>query len=103
MGELSAATQWTEEPVDRSNAALQDVPRCWYPNAGWIWLQGDAAVEGRLVGGCIEVLEMAKGTAVWPADEEWDGAVLHLEMFEDAGAATGLPHQGSTRSADRSL
>ncbi len=47
-------------------------------------LQGDGAVEGTLLGGNIEVLEMAKGTAVWPADEVWDGAVVLLETSEEA-------------------
>lgn len=29
------------------------------------WLNGDCPAQGRLVGGCIEVLEFLKGTRYW--------------------------------------
>lgn len=49
-------------------------------------LQGNAAAQGPLLGGCVEVLEMIKGTSVWPTLPEWDGAVLFLETSEEAPA-----------------
>ncbi|MEO6701627.1 MAG: S66 peptidase family protein [Jatrophihabitantaceae bacterium] len=82
--ELRAATEWTEEFLDWSDPALQGRPRRWWPNPGWAWLQGGEAVEGTLLGGNIEVLEMAKGSPIWPEPAAWDGAVLFLETSEDA-------------------
>ena len=41
-------------------------------------------VEGQLVGGCMEVLEMLKATEWWPSAKAWDGAVLYFETSEGA-------------------
>lgn len=53
------------------------------PHDGWHWLNGDRAVQGRLVGGCIEVLEFLKGSRFWPTANWWDGRILFLETSED--------------------
>jgi muramoyltetrapeptide carboxypeptidase LdcA involved in peptidoglycan recycling len=53
---------------------------------GWHWLQGSGRTEGRLFGGCCEVLEMIKGTRFWPAPEFWNGRILFLETSEDKPA-----------------
>jgi muramoyltetrapeptide carboxypeptidase LdcA involved in peptidoglycan recycling len=53
------------------------------PHDGWRWLQGSGRVEGRLFGGCAEVLEMMKGTRFWPAPEFWSDRLLFLETSED--------------------
>jgi muramoyltetrapeptide carboxypeptidase LdcA involved in peptidoglycan recycling len=50
---------------------------------GWHWLLGSGRVEGRLFGGCAEVLEMMKGTRYWPAPAFWQGRILFLETSED--------------------
>ena len=36
------------------------------------------------MGGCFEVLDWLRGTDIWPAPGEWDGAILFLETSEDA-------------------
>ena len=50
---------------------------------GWRWLQGRGVTSGSLWGGCIEVLEMMKGTAFWPSQDFWNGKVLFLETSEE--------------------
>ncbi|KZN48423.1 S66 family peptidase [Pseudoalteromonas luteoviolacea] len=40
-------------------------------------------VSGLLFGGCIEVLEMLKGTQFWPAADFWQGKVLFLETSQE--------------------
>lgn len=90
--ELTAASEWTEEFLDWSNPTLQERRRRWWPNPGWTWLQGEAPVEGRLVGGCMEVLEIAKGTPIWPTDEVWDGAIVLLEISEEAPPPAQVSH-----------
>ncbi|CAM4306672.1 S66 family peptidase [Pseudoalteromonas byunsanensis] len=46
-------------------------------------LQGNTQVTGRLFGGCIEVLEMLKGTNYWPATNFWQQKVLFLETSQE--------------------
>ena len=83
---LSAATEWTDELVDWRDTSLAGRRRRWWPNPRWTWLQGEQPVEGELLGGCADVLEMAKGTPIWPADEVWDGAIFAFELSEEAPA-----------------
>ena len=56
---------------------------------GWTFLQGDCITQGRLWGGCIEVLEFMKSTAYWPDKSFWDGRILFFETSEEKPA----PHQ----------
>jgi muramoyltetrapeptide carboxypeptidase LdcA involved in peptidoglycan recycling len=82
--ELRAAPEWTDERLDWTNPMLANRRRRWWPNPGWAWLQGTEPVEGELIGGCADTLEIAKGTSIWPAPAAWDGAVLVLELSEEA-------------------
>lgn len=75
---------WTAERTDWSDPAAQAQPRCLHPADPPRLLQGRGIVSGRLLGGCAEVLEMAKGTAWWPPLDAWDGAILFYETSEDA-------------------
>jgi len=54
-----------------------------HENTGYEVLQGRGVARGHLLGGCIEVLEMLKGTEVWPPAAAWQGALLFLETSED--------------------
>jgi muramoyltetrapeptide carboxypeptidase LdcA involved in peptidoglycan recycling len=82
------SAQWSEARADWGDPVARAQPRTFVPNAGWTWLQGwggptaPARVAGRLLGGCAEVLEMCKGTGVWPSVDAWNGAVLLLETSE---------------------
>ncbi|MFO7545167.1 MAG: LD-carboxypeptidase [Trueperaceae bacterium] len=71
--------RWQRPDYAEAARAPREVRRVPGPAA----LQGDAIVEGRLVGGCGEVLEMLKGTKAWYPDRVWDDAVLLLETSED--------------------
>lgn len=77
------ATVWTEEFLDWSEPENQARRRDLRPNPGWRWLQGEAPVEGHVIGGNVEVLEFIKGTRWWPDKGTWDGAVLLLETSEE--------------------
>lgn len=82
VGALQPAPEWTEEFLDWHDESIQR-PRRRVPNAGWTWLGGDAAVEGPLIGGCLEVLAMALASPVWPPATAFDGAVLAFETSEE--------------------
>lgn len=67
---------WSE--VDSSRQRPREQP------LSWRWLQGQGEVNGRLLGGCLDVLDMLRGTDFWPAADLWQEAILFLETSEDA-------------------
>jgi muramoyltetrapeptide carboxypeptidase LdcA involved in peptidoglycan recycling len=46
-------------------------------------LQGSGRFSGRLFGGCMEVLQMMKGTDFWPAEGFWKNRILFFETSEE--------------------
>lgn len=76
---------WSEgypDWADPANARRVAAPR---PATGFRWLQGSGVHTGTLFGGCLDVLELLKGTASWPTDAAfWRGRVLFLETSEEA-------------------
>jgi muramoyltetrapeptide carboxypeptidase LdcA involved in peptidoglycan recycling len=88
VGEVLAnADGWTVERLEWADLANQTRRRALTPSTGWRWLQGTGRVSGPLIGGCIDVMEYLKGTAVWPARDVWTDAVLFLETSEEAPPA----------------
>ena len=47
-------------------------------------IQGQGLRRGVLWGGCLEVLEMVKGTPWWPRPDAWRDAVVFIEGSEEA-------------------
>lgn len=74
---------WTVEHLDWADPANQERSRRLTPCSGWRWLQGKGIARGHLLGGCVEVLDFIRGTAVWPPLDEWRGAILFLETSEE--------------------
>lgn len=82
-GELqSSGSGWTS--ARQEWGAPRQRPRRLQPAEPWRWLQGEGVVQGRLIGGCLEVVEFLRGTSLWPTPSEWDGAILFLETSEEA-------------------
>jgi muramoyltetrapeptide carboxypeptidase LdcA involved in peptidoglycan recycling len=75
--------KWTDSYLDWGEPANAGAVGVRQPHDGWHWLGGGGRAEGRLFGGCGEVLEMLKGTRFWPTPEFWDGRILFLETSED--------------------
>jgi muramoyltetrapeptide carboxypeptidase LdcA involved in peptidoglycan recycling len=82
LGRLEPAPGWTGERIEWTPSNKNSTKKLM-PNRGHELLQGDGSVRGRLIGGCIEVLEMMKGTSLWPDASAFDGAILFLETSED--------------------
>lgn len=82
VGEIYYSKIWTSEylPWLEEN---KNKKRNTYINLGYETLQGSGKVTGKLIGGCIEVLEMVKGTELWPSKDSFDKAILFLETSED--------------------
>ena len=43
-------------------------------------LQGTGKVSGKLLGGCIELLDMINGTEIWPSLDEWRNKILFIRI-----------------------
>lgn len=61
-------------------------------NTFFHWLQGSGVRRGRLFGGCIEVLEFAKGITLWPSISDFEGVILFFETSEETPDPTLLKY-----------
>ncbi|AWE06911.1 LD-carboxypeptidase [Lysinibacillus sp. 2017] len=82
IGEISPAKEWTSERLEWEESN-KNQSRTMQPNKGYELLQGTGLVQGRLIGGCMEVLEFAKGTELWPGENYWENSILFFETSED--------------------
>lgn len=82
IGEIYSSDIWTSEylPWDESNKNISRKTKAY---EGVELLQGNGKVTGKLIGGCVEVLEMIKGTKIWPEENVWNDSILFLETSED--------------------
>jgi muramoyltetrapeptide carboxypeptidase LdcA involved in peptidoglycan recycling len=74
---------WTSERLDWNDSALQNVERKLNKSNGWNFLQGKGKHSGKLIGGCVEVLEFLKGTDYWLEKDDWKDTILFLETSEE--------------------
>jgi muramoyltetrapeptide carboxypeptidase LdcA involved in peptidoglycan recycling len=81
---------WTVEHLEWAVPENQDRRRALNPPLPWRFLQGSGIAEGRLIGGCLEVVDWLRGTAVWPDPAEWEGPILFLETSEEASPPQAL-------------
>ncbi|GKX65364.1 S66 family peptidase [Inconstantimicrobium mannanitabidum] len=82
IGSIEPAKEWVNQylPWEESN---KHIKRSVENNTSYELLQGSEKVQGHLIGGCIEVLEMMKGTELWPDLKTFDDAILFFETSED--------------------
>ena len=82
IGEVKPSGGWTVERLDWADPTNQNIKRKRNPPTGWKFLQGKGIRRGHLIGGCIEVLDWARGLDIFP--ENWQDAILFLETSEEA-------------------
>jgi muramoyltetrapeptide carboxypeptidase LdcA involved in peptidoglycan recycling len=75
---------WTCERLDWANPGLQSQSRSLHPCSGWNWLQGTGVRRGKLIGGCLEVIDWLRGSPVWPDLSVWQESILFVETSEEA-------------------
>ena len=80
--DLTPAAGWTDHDRDWADPSLLETEPPLFPGTGWTW-SGDQQVNGRLWGGCLEIIEwqLAAGRWMLPASE-YDG-ILFLETSEE--------------------
>ena len=83
-------TGWTNEPLDWADVPLQNTKRKLTQSTGWNFLQGHTTVTGRLLGGCIEVLDFLKATDFWIPVPEWENTIMFLETSEELISPTNF-------------
>ena len=85
IGIIPAAVEWTGERIEwlESNASIA---KTMVKNQGYEFLQGKGVTQGHLIGGCLEVMEMIKGTSLWPSQDVFEEAILFFETSEDMPA-----------------
>lgn len=85
IGNIQPAPKWTSEFLEWE-IENKGKRRTMHENSGYELLQGSGTVEGRLIGGCIEVLEFAKGTPLWPGESHWQDSIIFFETSEEKPA-----------------
>ncbi len=82
IGRIEPASGWTSEylPWEEKNKSIK---RKLLSHTGYELLQGKGIARGRLIGGCIEVLEMLKSTELWPDKDGWKDTIVFFETSED--------------------
>lgn len=73
---------WTSENLDWGNPSNQLKSRKLGKSSGWRFLQGTGTVSGKLLGGCLEVLENLKDTEYWVSPKDWEGKIMFLEASD---------------------
>jgi len=104
IGQILAAPEWTSEYlpwlIENKNRQRQ-----YKPNNGYELLQGKGNVQGRLIGGCLEVFDMLRGTELFPTLADFDGTILFLETSEEKPPVwfveCGIRNYGITGILDR--
>lgn len=88
LGTVEASEQFTDELVDIQAEEITD-DRKRYDNPGWEFWNFDGTVEGRLFGGCFEIMDWQMATQKYmPEPEELEGTILALETSEEAPSET---------------
>nr|WP_255639791.1 S66 peptidase family protein [Aquibacillus saliphilus] len=82
ISEIPPANLWTSERLEWIEEN-KNKRRKMQPNKGYELIQGTGTVKGRLIGGCIEVLEFAKQTEIWPEQKYWEESILFFETSEE--------------------
>ncbi|MBU3191855.1 LD-carboxypeptidase [Clostridium bowmanii] len=82
IGNIDSSSIWTSErlPWDEKNKLME---RNTQASIGYELLQGTGTSTGHLIGGCIEVLEMIKGTDLWPCNDLWANSIIFFETSEE--------------------
>ena len=87
--DLRPAADFTDMSRDWVDPTVLETEPPMLPGTGWEWHGARHAVEGRLWGGCLEIVDVNLRTARYlaPDDAAYDGCVLYLETSEELPSA----------------
>jgi muramoyltetrapeptide carboxypeptidase LdcA involved in peptidoglycan recycling len=83
--EIHAAPEWSDADLDWADPQNLRKNRPMYKSEGWQWHNNShKTVQGRLWGGCLEVLDLHLSVKRYlPAFEQFDDTILFLETSEE--------------------
>ena len=85
ISEIAPSETWTSEllrwVIENKNTA-----RKFVPNTRHELLQGAGKIRGHLIGGCMDVFDLLRGTELFPTLDDFSGAILFLETSEEMPA-----------------
>ena len=67
---------WSEENIGIARKVIPE-------KHGYEIVQGSGIIEGKVLGGCIDVFPMLVGTEIWPSLDGWKDKILLLETSEE--------------------
>lgn len=82
IGNIPTSPTWSSQYL-RWIIENKNTARDFIPNRGYELIQGSGKVAGRLIGGCIEVMEFIKGTELFPSLDAFNNAIMFLETSEE--------------------
>ncbi|WP_435347648.1 S66 family peptidase [Haloarchaeobius sp. HRN-SO-5] len=98
VGEWEAADRFTDQAGNWVDPRSLEFPREVEPADGRTWTGGDDTVEGRIWGGCWEILDQWFVQDEWlPSVDDLDGCILAVETSEE------IPHPGMVAGWFRAL
>ncbi|MCT4565348.1 MAG: LD-carboxypeptidase [Maledivibacter sp.] len=84
IGKIESSDYWTSQYLPWNIEENSDIKRKLnIEQRGYEVLQGTGKIKGRLIGGCIEVVDWLRGTKLWPELKAWENRILFLETSED--------------------
>ena len=81
--EIKSSEIWSNDFVPWKEDNKNIAKKVLKEQHGYEVLQGTGIVNGKVLGGCIDVFPMMIGTEIWPTKEEWKDKILLLETSEE--------------------
>ncbi|MEK6734158.1 MAG: S66 peptidase family protein [Pseudomonadota bacterium] len=79
---------WTKELLDWEDSGNQNILKQLEAPTEWKFIGNKSKIStGRLIGGCLEVLQMINGTDIWPELSVWSQSILFIETSEEGVGA----------------
>jgi muramoyltetrapeptide carboxypeptidase LdcA involved in peptidoglycan recycling len=85
-------SQWSNKYADWNSPDYNGEVEAVRAHDGWHWVNGSGVANGRLYGGCAEVLEFLKGSSHWPGADFWKDRILYLETSEEKPTIDQVRH-----------
>jgi muramoyltetrapeptide carboxypeptidase LdcA involved in peptidoglycan recycling len=98
IGEVPPSETWTSELL-RWVIENKDTARTFSINTQHELLQGVGKAKGQLIGGCMEVFDLLRGTELFPALDDFRDAILFLESSEEMPVPNNLLYSLRTYGA----
>ncbi len=80
---IESSSEWTNDRIDWTDQSKNnDFRKMRKETHGYEVLQGNGTFQGKLLGGCLDVMNMIIGTTIWPDINEWEDKILFIETSE---------------------